>query len=167
VKYLIVLFVFVVNGSFAFADSKALRKCAVAYGLTALEEYNSPNEAVISESQAAKDSAFEIMSHMMKPQYAEKARLAFADAEAIALIIQFGDEIEFHYVGVNIVGGQCQVTYGDSVNIADMTGENTGLTPADAPKVFLNYSKEEMIQLLGEDAYIGDTYDWVAESLGY
>jgi len=161
-KYLIALFV-VVNGSLAFADTKALEKCLGAYALTAVEEYNSENESVVSESQAAKDSAYAVMTRMMKPQYAEKALKAFADAQAIGLIIQYSDEIELIYVGVNVVNGQCRVHYAQSLNTADMTGEYTGLKPADASKFFLNYSKQEMVQHLGPD--FAEIYEWVEERL--
>jgi hypothetical protein len=164
-KYLIVLVVFVVNGSLAFADSKALEKCVADYALNSVDEHNSPNESVISESQAAKDSTFEVMSRMLKPKYAQEARLAFADAQAIGLIIQYGDEIEFIYVGVNIVDGQCQVNYGQALNTVDMSEESTKLKLVDAPKFFLNYSKQDMVQRLGES--FEEIYSIVEESLSY
>lgn len=162
-KYVIALLV-VVSGSLAFADTKALEKCVADYALNSVDEHNSPNESVISESQAAKDSTFEVMTRMARPKYVEEARIAIKDAQAIGLIIQYGDEIELIYVGVNIVGGQCQVTLGHSLNTADMTNEYTKYHPEDASKFFLNYSKQEMAQRLPD---FEDIYAMVEESLGY
>ncbi|MNK98477.1 hypothetical protein D3C87_1188400 [compost metagenome] len=165
-KYLIA-FVVVMNGTLAFADSKALEKCVAAYALTAVEEYNLPNEVVISESQAAKDSSYDVISRMLIPKYGEQALRAFAGAQAVGLIIQYADEVELIYVGVKIENGQCQIHLGASLNTADMTGEDTLLKPDEASKFFLNYSKQEMEQMLGEDSTIGDIYDVVEETLSY
>jgi len=155
-KLIIALITLTTTASFA-STPQELQKCAQAYALTALEEYNLPNEAVIATSPEAKQAALKVLDladHSALDPY-----------EAVGLVIQYGDEVQLYYVGVNLRQGQCQIRQIGDLNTVDISAEASGLKPEEASVFFLNYSKLELEQLLGAETTIGDIYDGVIENL--
>lgn len=169
-KYLIAALV-LSHTSLVLADlapkTQQLQKCVADFALNHVEESNSPNESVISTLTPAKVSAYNAIKHLQNASIAAKAKNILAQADAVGLILQYEDEVQFIYVGASIKNGQCQIQIAGQLSIADITGTNTGLKPQDASLFFLNYTKSELQQMLESDTTVGDVVDGVEESLGY
>jgi hypothetical protein len=165
-KLIVALLTLTTTASFA-STPQDLQKCAQGYALTAVEEYNLPNEAVVSIQPEAKEATLKGLQHTLAQKYVDQAIALFPKYEALGLIIQYSDEVQLIYVGINLVHGQCQVRAIADTNTVDLNGSDIGLKPEDAPLFFLNYTKSDLEKMLGPDSTIGDVYDVVVETLGY
>lgn len=145
----------------------ALQKCTEKYARDKVEEYNLPNEALISTSAEARKEIINVIHLSFNPTYAAKAEHVLNKAQAVGLVIQYSDEIQFIYVGVSVDNGQCKVVPAAELNTANISGSDLKLKPSATPVFFLGRTKSELKKKFGSDSTVDDIFDAVVESLGY
>lgn len=161
------IFGMILISSSAFAGTQELSDCLKDYAQNQVEEYNLPNESLISSSPAAVNGTIKALSSTWNRVNIKKSSEVLKQAQAVGLVIQYSDEVQLMYFGVSEKNGQCQVQMVGEISTADIEGSNMNMKPNDAPLLFLGKTKSQLQELLGADSTIGDIFDGVVESLSY
>lgn len=157
--------------SYAMANSqiKNLQRCINTYAEKNVEEHNAPNEALLAvyNSASAKKSTIEVIEGMAGPKYAAEKIRAVENAPTLGIIFHYSDEVHLIYVSVDFKNGKCQVQEIFDLNTVDVSETGFKPTAANVSKFFLNYTRAQLLNLVGKEANIGDIFDIILDYLQY